>query len=209
MSRTRRFFAWLLDPTIGLALAVAYVALLLATNKDLGYARDEGFYFQAARSYEGWFSLLFDSPKAAFERANIDRFWVANSEHPAFVKSLFALSHHFLYAKWKLFAEEGTSFRFPGMALSGVAVAVTYLWGRRVSGRVAGLVGGRGIARQLLQLGRGRHLLLVGRILAGDDLLQRFALGTVLLGKLGALDLAVDHGSLCHVFKPLGFGIGD
>lgn len=98
MSRTRRFFAWLLDPTIGLALAVAYVALLLATNKDLGYARDEGFYFQAARSYEGWFSLLFDSPKAAFERANIDRFWVANSEHPAFVKSLFALSHHFLYA---------------------------------------------------------------------------------------------------------------
>ncbi len=140
MSRARRFLSGLADPTIGLALAVAYVALLLATNKDLGYARDEGFYFQAARSYEGWFSLLFESPKAAFERANIDRFWAANSEHPAFVKSLFALSHHFLFAKWKLFAEEGTSFRFPGMALSGLAVAVTYLWGRRVSGRVAGLV---------------------------------------------------------------------
>ena len=146
MSRARRFVLACVDPLIGLGLAVGYVWLLLRTSHDLGYARDEGFYFQAARSYQGWFQILFDSPKAAFERATIDRYWVANNEHPALVKSLFALSHHFLHTKWKLIAEEGTSFRFPGMVLSGVTVAVTYLWGRRVSGRLAGLVAALSLA---------------------------------------------------------------
>jgi len=140
MTRLRRFLAACLDPAVGLALAALYVALLLATTKDLGYARDEGFYFQAARSYEAWFDLLFRSPKAAFDRGAIDRFWSANNEHPALIKSLFALSHKLLHLEWKLIRDEGTSFRFPGMLLSGLAVAVTYLWGRRVSGRLAGLV---------------------------------------------------------------------
>lgn len=140
MSRARRLLGAGLDPLIGLCLAALYLALLLATTRDLGYARDEGFYFQAARSYEGWFELLFRSPKAAFDRAAIDRYWTANNEHPALIKSLFALSHKFLHTEWKLIRDEGTSFRFPGMLLSSLAVAVTYLWGRRVSGRVAGVV---------------------------------------------------------------------
>lgn len=130
--------ASLVDPFVALALGAAYVGLLLATAGDLGYARDEGFYFQAARSYQGWFELLSADPSAAMQRANIDRFWQANNEHPALMKALFALSEQFLHRKWHWFATAGTAFRFPGMLMSGLAVAVIYLWGRRVVSRLAG-----------------------------------------------------------------------
>jgi 4-amino-4-deoxy-L-arabinose transferase-like glycosyltransferase len=129
----------LVDPLIALLLAGGYVALLLATASSLGYARDEGFYFQAASSYEAWFSRLLAAPKEALEPALIDRYWQANNEHPAFMKSLFALSHHYLFSKWHWFREAGTAYRFPGMLMGGLAVAVTYLWGRRAIGRMAGV----------------------------------------------------------------------
>ncbi len=139
MTAQRRSAA-LVDPLIGFGLLVAYVTVLLATADDLGYARDEGFYVQAAKAYGRWFALLFEDPARAMTRAAVDRHWATNSEHPAFVKSLFALSYQLLHVKWKVFAEEGTAFRFPGMVLSGLAVAVTYAWGARVLGRMAGLV---------------------------------------------------------------------
>jgi 4-amino-4-deoxy-L-arabinose transferase-like glycosyltransferase len=130
----------IVDGAIFCALWVGYVLLLLTTVKDLGYARDEGFYFSAAKQYGHWFERLFSEPTAALERATVDRYWKANNEHPAFVKSLFALSHRYLHQKWGLFAEGGTAFRFPGMVLSGMAVAVLYRWGRQTVGRVAGFV---------------------------------------------------------------------
>jgi 4-amino-4-deoxy-L-arabinose transferase-like glycosyltransferase len=130
----------LVDPLIALLLAGGYVALLLATAQNLGYARDEGFYFQAAASYEGWFTRLLAAPKEALEPALIDRHWQANNEHPAFMKSLFALSHHYLFTKWQWFREAGTAYRFPGMLMGGLAVAVTYLWGRRAISRTAGVM---------------------------------------------------------------------
>ena len=67
-------------------------SLLLATARDLGYARDEGFYFQAASSYARWFELLFNDRKHALDRARRRRLG-ANHEHPALIKSLFALSN--------------------------------------------------------------------------------------------------------------------
>src|SRR5262245_6043043 len=146
MSRLSRISRGAVDPLIALVLGGAYLALLLTTVKDLGYARDEGFYFQAARTYEGWFELLIKTPAQAFQRGNIDRFWQANNEHPALIKSLFALSRRYLYGEWKWFAEEGTAFRFPGMVLSSLAVSVTYQWGRRAVGRLAGVAGALGLA---------------------------------------------------------------
>jgi 4-amino-4-deoxy-L-arabinose transferase-like glycosyltransferase len=131
----------LADPAIALVLAGAYVALLIATASSLGYARDEGFYFQAAASYEAWFEQLLATPDAALERAVVDRHWQANNEHPAFMKSLFALSHHYLFEKWHWFREAGTAYRFPGMLMGGLAVAVIYLWARRAIDRLAGVVG--------------------------------------------------------------------
>jgi 4-amino-4-deoxy-L-arabinose transferase-like glycosyltransferase len=139
MTRTRREL-WRIDVLIAVCLGVGYAALLLATVHDLGYARDEGFYFAAARSYEAWFELLFRAPSQAFDRAVIDRSWAHNHEHPAFVKSLFALSRRYLYGELGWFREEGTAYRFPAIALSGVALAVTYGWSAKVMSRTAAVV---------------------------------------------------------------------
>lgn len=128
------------DHLIGASMAVGYVVWLLATSRDLGFSRDEGFYFSASSEYARWFKLLLSSPKQALTRAAIDASWVANNEHPSLVKSLFALSHMFLWEKWKVFTDQSTAFRFPGMLSMGLALWVTYRFGARVYSRRAGVV---------------------------------------------------------------------
>src|SRR5262245_52838627 len=144
----RRIAEKVVDPAIACALAAGYVLLLLATVHDLGYARDEGFYFRAALDYKKWFDILFRDPASAFTQAAVDAHFRSNHEHPVFVKSLFALSVKFVYYKFRLFAESGTAFRFPAMVLAGSAVAVTYLWGKRAIGRLAGLIAALLLAMQ-------------------------------------------------------------
>lgn len=126
------------DVAIAALLVVAATWLLVATAGSQGYARDEGFYFAAAESYARWFDLLLRDPASAVTRPNVDAAWSVNREHPALLKSLFALSWRVLHQRWHLFAEEGTSFRFPAMVLSGIATAVVYLWGAEARGRRAG-----------------------------------------------------------------------
>ncbi|HSQ68194.1 MAG TPA: glycosyltransferase family 39 protein [Polyangiaceae bacterium] len=128
------------DQLVGLALGVVYVTWLLATARELGFARDEGFYFHAAQDYGRWFEMLFEHPAEAFRRENIDGIWATNHEHPALVKSLFALSHTYLYTKHHWFADASTAFRFPTMCFAGVGVWVTYLFGARAYSRPAGLL---------------------------------------------------------------------
>jgi 4-amino-4-deoxy-L-arabinose transferase-like glycosyltransferase len=137
MSRSSVFIEKHADSLIAAALFAGYLAALLATAGSLGFMRDEGFYFAAARAYDAWFELLEQHPAQALTPAVVDRYWTVNHEHPSLIKSLFALSHRFLAG---LFSETSTSFRLPGMLLSSLAVAVTFLWGRRVLGRAAGIV---------------------------------------------------------------------
>jgi hypothetical protein len=127
------------DALIALAFAVAYAVLLLRTTADLGYARDEGFYFQAAQAYARWFELLISDPSAAISRRAVDSAWGVNHEHPGLIKSLFALSNLVLQRKLKLFGMEGTSYRFPAIALAGAVVGLVYLWGAKARGRLAGV----------------------------------------------------------------------
>ncbi|WP_437650722.1 ArnT family glycosyltransferase [Sorangium sp. So ce362] len=126
------------DGLIALAFAAAYVALLLATAGDLGYARDEGFYFHAASRYGAWFQALIEAPRAALDPAIVDAAWSVNHEHPGLIKSLFALSNLLLQKRLGLFDMEGTSYRFPAMVLSGAGVALVYLWGTQARDRLAG-----------------------------------------------------------------------
>ncbi|MEJ7730567.1 MAG: glycosyltransferase family 39 protein [Polyangiaceae bacterium] len=126
-----------IDRVIALVLGVGYVLLLLSTVKDLGYARDEGFYFDAADAYGRWFSDLWRDAGAAM--AGRDRPWSVNREHPALIKSLFALCHLWLQKDAHLFALEGTSYRFPAMVLAGAGLSLVYTWGARVRGRSAGI----------------------------------------------------------------------
>ena len=133
--------AWLarcIDPAIFLGLVAGYVAALLSTVKDLGYSRDEGFYFHAARGYGKWFRMLFSDPEQALGRSVLDSYWQENHEHPALMKSLFFASQH-LFEK-VLFEDRGTAYRFPTMLLSALAVGMTFVWGRRVLGRAGGVV---------------------------------------------------------------------
>ncbi|MCL2778919.1 MAG: glycosyltransferase family 39 protein [Polyangiaceae bacterium] len=128
------------DTLVGLGLAGGYVTWLLATARSLGFSRDEGFYFTAARDYERWFVLLLDSPRKAMERSAIDAIWQNNHEHPSLMKSLFAISHWLFFNKWKVFADESTAFRLPGMLMMGLAIYVTYIFSARHFSRRAGLV---------------------------------------------------------------------
>lgn len=141
VARTNRFFrpASSADFWIAVLLGLLTILLLLKTTSTLGYARDEGFYFHAAESYARWFHLLLQSPMDALERPSIDAAFSVNREHPVFAKSLFALSW-LANQRWHLFAEEGTSFRFPGMCFTGLTVGLCYLWGTQVWSRSAGLI---------------------------------------------------------------------
>jgi 4-amino-4-deoxy-L-arabinose transferase-like glycosyltransferase len=127
------------DHAVGAGLGAAYVTWLLSTARSLGFARDEGFYFTAATQYARWFELLFTHPTAAFVRQNVDSMWAYNHEHPAFMKSLFALSWMALHEKCGVFADASTAFRLPTMLMAGAVVWVTYLFGARAFGRRAGL----------------------------------------------------------------------
>jgi 4-amino-4-deoxy-L-arabinose transferase-like glycosyltransferase len=127
------------DDLVAALLAAGAMVALVVTTRDLGYARDEGFYFSAADAYGRWFELLFSNPKAALEPKAIDAAWRVNSEHPGLVKSLFALSNLVLQKKWHLFAMDGTSYRFPGMLLAGLGTALVYRFGAEARDRLAGL----------------------------------------------------------------------
>lgn len=135
--------AWVVanpDPFIGGGIAAVYVAWLLATARSLGFSRDEGFYFTAAFDYKRWFQLLVDAPAKAMERGSIDGIWANNHEHPSLMKSLFAISHTLFHEKWKIFADDSTAFRFPGMLMMGLAIWVTYMFATRAYSRRAGVV---------------------------------------------------------------------
>jgi 4-amino-4-deoxy-L-arabinose transferase-like glycosyltransferase len=128
------------DPFIGGGIAAGYVAWLLATARGLGFSRDEGFYFTAAYEYKRWFAMLLDAPARAIERGAIDPIWSNNHEHPSLMKSLFAISHSLFHEKWKIFQDDSTAFRFPGMLMMGLALWVTYMFAARAYSRRAGVV---------------------------------------------------------------------
>ncbi len=125
------------DHLVGLALAAAYLAVLLATARDVGYARDEGIYFQAAKSYRAWFQILSDDPGRAIDKRVISKHWRSNREHPALMKTLFGLSNKFFHHKYKLLSVS-TSFRLPAMLTASLIIYILYLWGSLAFGRAAG-----------------------------------------------------------------------
>jgi 4-amino-4-deoxy-L-arabinose transferase-like glycosyltransferase len=135
---TERSRARWLDAALFIGLFAAYLTALLITARTLGYARDEGFYFHAAGTYGKWFEILLSNPARAVQAGTVDRYWQENHEHPALMKSLFALSQQLL--EGRVFSERGTALRFPAMVLSALSVSTVFAFGRRCVGRGAGLV---------------------------------------------------------------------
>ncbi|MCA9609529.1 MAG: glycosyltransferase family 39 protein, partial [Myxococcales bacterium] len=126
------------DHLIGLTIAAAYVALLLASSAELGMSRDEGFYVEAANRYAAWFEQLADDSSAAMSREGVQRGWEYNHEHPSLVKSAFAL-FHLAQQKWDLFPTPSMGYRFAGMLSAGLLLWLIYIFGARAYGRQVGL----------------------------------------------------------------------
>lgn len=128
------------DHVVGAAFALLYVTLLLATARTVGFTRDETFYFRAASSYADWWLNVFERGSNAFSQGPIDRAFGDNHEHPALMKTLFGLSHWALHERLHVFSDASTAYRFPAMCTAGGAIWITYLFGARAYGRVAGAV---------------------------------------------------------------------
>lgn len=133
------------DHAIGLALCVAYVALLLATAPDIGLSRDESIYVGAAKSYAAWLELLVENPEQAVDRAAIERYWRVNSEHPPLPKTLFAISY-LLDREFSLFTRVSLAHRFPAMLSAGLLLWLIHILGTRLWGRRVGLFAALGYA---------------------------------------------------------------
>ena len=128
------------DHALGGILAAIYVGILIVTARTLGFARDESFYFSAGQSYAHWIELVMHDSARALDKSVVDGVWGQNHEHPSLMKILFGLSNLYFHEKNEIFKDASTAFRFPGMAMSGMAVWVTYLFGARVYSRRAGVV---------------------------------------------------------------------
>jgi hypothetical protein len=125
--------------------------------------RDEGYYFDAAEQYYGWYGELGDNlvaghPLKSFTRADVDRWFGYNHEHPALMKTLFGFSwrlfhkchcpkqqgrHPVGYAKFHRtipLLDEESAMRLPTDILVALMAAVLYLWGAAAFSRVAGVV---------------------------------------------------------------------
>jgi hypothetical protein len=136
--RYRRHRVHPADYALALVLVVAHLWLLMSTM-DMGFTRDEGFYFAAGMAYEGWFEEWEQNreaghPEDSFTQENIDRHWATNPEHPVLMKTLFGLS-------WDAFSQDrdwmapSTAFRFPAAVFAAVLSGMLFLFVMEAFGR--------------------------------------------------------------------------
>ena len=102
-----------------IALGIATFVALAFTQSEVGFTRDEGYYFTAGASYEGWVQLLLRAPGEAAGKAATERFWSYNSEHPGLAKLLFALSH-LLFTRTLHWLPDAEAFRLPAWIFAGL-----------------------------------------------------------------------------------------
>ena len=81
------------DRRIAIALVLVTFVVLWATERPVGFVRDESVYFAAAEQFSRWWALLFHRPASALSDAVITQAFDFNHEHPMLMKSLFGWSH--------------------------------------------------------------------------------------------------------------------
>jgi 4-amino-4-deoxy-L-arabinose transferase-like glycosyltransferase len=125
------------DKLTAALLASLTIALLLLSAPSIGVVWDEPTYFVAAETYPAWFGDLFTQPRQAFSQEGIAQYWEFQHEHPPFAKlwaGIIRLGSRHLF-------DDLTAHRFGNMLLSGLLVALLYLFLTREHSRTAGLVG--------------------------------------------------------------------
>jgi hypothetical protein len=153
----------LVDLLVALLLFAGTTGALGLAQRTTGVMRDEATYFQAAESYWGWFAEMARNRRdgklgESFSGGSIGRYFRNNNEHPVLFKLLMAVSWRYLALKnverglhhhpVRLTAGPGSGldvldeisgFRVPGWLFTGLCVALIYIFGLRMEGRVAGL----------------------------------------------------------------------
>jgi hypothetical protein len=118
--------------TLGFCTAAA----MALTQAPVGFVRDEGYYFTAARSYEEWLQLLLHAPLQALGQT--ERYWSYNFEHPGLTKLLFAASH-LVFSTWLKLLPDALAWRLPAFAFAGLLSYWLCILGSRRS-RAAGVL---------------------------------------------------------------------
>ncbi len=203
---------------IAAVLACGTFAILALGHREVGYARDEGIYFAASRSYAAWFSEIRREGAAALSRKRIDTRFTVNHEHPALLKTLAGLSASLLAippaegrqpqgpvdqgGTFSLM-QEGAAMRLPAQILAALAVALLYLAAAASGGVVAGLVASLGfITLPHVAFHAGLHAFDVPVAVAilAVVLAYRRALSSrrwaIALGPILGLAIAVKHNAL-------------
>lgn len=131
------------DRVAALVLGAAFVAVLLATT-DIGFTRDEGFYFRAAFQYLGWLKILGEGVASldlseAFSQAAIDKHMGYNQEHPVLPKLLFAGSY-WLFHETLGWLRPSDAMRLPGILSAGLLTYLVYTFTTEAYGRIAAVV---------------------------------------------------------------------
>jgi len=126
------------DRSIAIALGLLTFVVLWATERAVGFVRDESVYFAAAEQFARWWSLLFHRPAAALSDAVITQAFDFNHEHPMLMKSLFGWSHT-LFHDMLGWVRPAAGFRLPAFAVAALIPALLHAWGSVLWGRRAGL----------------------------------------------------------------------
>jgi len=117
------------DGVIALVIVVFVAVVAGVTAQELGFTRDEGYYFKAGEQAAAWFRALVSSPMTALSASGIDEHLSYNPEHPFLLKGLFGFSLAVSRALG-LPVSGHDAMRLPAWIIAGVAAAVVYALGR-------------------------------------------------------------------------------
>ncbi len=166
---TTRLVALLRSPRLIAALLGLLTALvLLRGERDIGYVRDEGVYFEASRHYAAWVARWAHDGSEANTAKIRARYFAINHEHPALMKLAAGLSARLLAEPpdpevvaeidatpskrkraWRRelaaveggrfpLLREGAAMRLPAILLAGLGAALLFVTGRRLGGGTLG-----------------------------------------------------------------------
>lgn len=117
------------------ALFVIGAALVILTQRGIGYAWDEAYYYEPAKKAAHWAAELATGSWDMLKPEAIDECWAERSEHPSFHKLLAGASLLLLEERW----DPILAMRLPSALLFGGTLSLLYLLGSRIWSAPAGL----------------------------------------------------------------------
>ena len=123
---------------LAISLLAAHFVWIASTWEGMGYTKDEGYYFNAAKDNFGWYkSVVLNTieghPLESFSDRSISRYWRNNHEHPPFCKVIQGLNHH-IWHKWMPLMNYGNSHRMATWCFSALLLVLLFLLGTEMLG---------------------------------------------------------------------------